>query len=61
MERNVVYGFLGGLYVGRFTNLISNFVITGITLFFYNPEIYSYSTVIAIRESSVSLINSLTK
>ena len=59
MDRNVIYGFLGGLYVGRYTNLFSNFIITGLTLYFYKPDIYTYSNVVAIRESSVNLIKSL--
>ena len=45
MDKNIVYGFIGGLFVGRYTGIVSNLVITGMALYFYNPEIYSYTTI----------------
>jgi hypothetical protein len=59
MEKNVVYGFIGGLYIGRFTNFFSNIIITGLALYFYKPDIYTYANLIKLRETSITLIQSL--
>lgn len=51
MEKNGVYGFLAGLYVGRFTGWVSNFVITGITLYVYSPELFTSNNIEYIRNN----------
>ena len=56
MEKNVVYGFIGGLYAGRFTGFISNLIITGLTIAFYDPQIYSYSTVESLKNFLIQAI-----
>ena len=61
MDRNIVYGFLAGLYAGRFTNMFSNMVITGLTLYFYQPEFYTYTTFDKFREAGIVLIKSIGK
>ena len=58
MDKNVVYGFLGGLYIGRFTGWIANFVITGLSLYYYSPELYSYENLELVRETSLRFIRS---
>ena len=35
------YSFLGGLFVGKFTNIWSDVVIGGLILYIVNPEIYT--------------------
>ena len=50
MDRNVLYGFLGGIFVGKFTNLISSVVIAGVVIYFTEPEFYSYENFHNIKE-----------
>ena len=50
MEKNVVYGFLGGMWAGRFTGWISNLIITGITLYFYEPELYTQDNLLLMKD-----------
>ena len=35
------YAFIGGLYIGKFTNLFSDVVITGLVLYIVTPEIFT--------------------
>lgn len=35
------YTFLVGLYVGRYTNIFSNLVITGLITYIIHPELYT--------------------
>ena len=35
------YAFLGGLFIGKFTNMFSDIVITGLVLYIVTPEIYT--------------------
>ena len=35
------YAFLAGLYIGKFTNFFSDFVITGLILYIVTPQIYT--------------------
>ena len=55
----MIYGFLGGLYVGRFTNMVSNVVITGMTLYFYIPEFYTHSNFMNMKNITIDLIKTL--
>lgn len=50
MEKNVFYGFIGGIFVGRFTNLISSVIITGSFLYFVEPNFYSYNNLNNMKE-----------
>ena len=45
MDKNVAYGFLVGLNLGRFSNFFSNLIISGVVTYFYTPEFYTYSTI----------------
>lgn len=56
MDKNVIYGFLAGLYAGRFTNLFSNTIIAGLALYFYEPNFYTYSNFNNIKETVANLI-----
>lgn len=57
MDKNIVWGFLAGLYAGRFTNMFSNIVITGAALYYIDPNFYSYSTLSRIREISQTFLS----
>lgn len=35
------YAFLGGLFIGKFTNMFSDVVITGLVLYIVTPEVYT--------------------
>lgn len=35
------YAFLGGLYIGKFTNIFSDVVITALVLYIVTPEIFT--------------------
>ena len=41
IERSHAYIFLGGLYIGNWTNIFSNVVITGLVLYITTPEIFT--------------------
>lgn len=43
MNIEIIYAFLIGLYIGRFTNLILIVIITGCLLYFYVPVFYQCS------------------
>ena len=57
MEKSIVYGFLAGLYAGRFTNMISNVIITGIVIYFVDPQFYSISNLNNIKELALKLMS----
>ena len=59
MDKNIVYGFLGGLYIGRFTNMFSNIVITGLVIYFYEPEFYTYSNLNNVKETITIMLKSI--
>jgi hypothetical protein len=56
MDKNIIYVFLGGLYAGRFTNMFSNTLITGLALYFCEPNFYSYSNFNNIKETLTKLL-----
>jgi len=56
MDKNVIYAFLGGLYAGRFTNIFSNTIIAGMVLYFYEPDFYTYSNFVHVKETLVNLL-----
>lgn len=56
MDKNVVYGFIAGLYAGRFTNLFSNTIITGLVLYFYEPDFYTHSNFVYVKENLLNLL-----
>ena len=55
MQKEVIYGFLAGLHVGRFTGFVSNITITGIVLYFTEPNFYTYENLQNIKETVSSL------
>ena len=57
MDKYAVYGFIAGLHLGRFTNFVSNTVITGIVLYFVEPNFYSYENFTNMKEIVKSYLN----
>jgi len=57
MHKEVVYGFIAGLHLGRFTSFISNMAITGIVLYFVEPNFYSQENINNIKTTVLSLMN----
>ncbi len=43
MDKNIAYAFISGLYLGRFTNIITNFIITAIVVYHFSPETYTHA------------------
>jgi len=41
IERSHAFFFLGGLYMGGWTNIFSDLVITGLVLYIVSPEIFT--------------------
>jgi hypothetical protein len=61
MNIYLIYGFLVGLFVGQFTNIISNFIITGIILSFCKPDFYTYDNIIFYKNITVGIMESFLK
>lgn len=59
MNIYLIYGFLIGLFVGRFTNMISNFIISGIVLYFCKPDFYTYNNLFFIKNITQNIIETL--
>lgn len=59
MDKHIIYGFLAGLYAGRFTNMFSNIVVTSLVLYFYEPDFYTYNNINNIRDTTINVIKSL--
>ena len=57
MDKNVIYGFLAGLHLGRFTNFVSNITITGIVLYFLEPNFYSSENMNNIKQTVLKIMN----
>jgi len=57
MDKYTIYGFIAGLHLGRFTNFISNTLITGIVLYFIEPNFYTYENFSKIKLLIKSGIN----
>jgi len=58
---NSALAFAGGVLIGKVTNWVSSVIITGITLFYFKPEIYTYETLMSLRNQSAELLLNLTK
>lgn len=43
------YAFLGGMFIGKFTNLFSDVVITGLVLYIVTPEIFTEDRVHQVK------------
>lgn len=56
MNKEVIYGFIAGLHLGRFTGFISNVAITGIVLYFTEPDFYSEEHLKNITQTVLSLV-----
>ncbi len=59
MERVTIYAFLSGLFLGRFTSFTSNVILTGVTLYFLEPNFYSYQNLNNIKQTTLSFIRSI--
>ena len=57
MDKYTIYGFIAGLHLGRFTNIISNMAITGIVLYFVEPNFYTYENFSNMKQLIKSAIN----
>lgn len=57
MEPQFLYGFLAGVNIGRFTNLLTSIVISGVTLYVYDPSIYQYENLELAANTTLSLIS----
>ena len=55
MHKEVFYGFLAGLHLGRFTGFVSNMIITGVSLYFLEPNFYSYENLNNVKETLLQL------
>lgn len=42
MEKTLFYSFISGIFVGKFTNIVSSAIITGTVLYFTEPDFYTY-------------------
>lgn len=58
METNFLYGFLLGMNVGRFTNLFSTVVVSGIALYIHDPNVYNYENLSSVANTTMTLIKS---
>jgi len=58
---NSALAFAGGVLIGKITNWISSVIITGITLFYFKPEIYTYDTILSLKNQTSELLLNLTK
>jgi hypothetical protein len=56
MENRVFYGFISGIFVGKFTSLLSNVIIGGTILYFTEPDFYTYEN---INNITTSFINNI--
>lgn len=56
MNKEVVYGFIAGLHLGRYTNFISNMAITGIVLYFIEPNFYTQQNLNNVKETVLNLL-----
>lgn len=59
MNTNVVYGFLGGLYLGRYTGHISNLAMTGLVLYFVKPDFYTWENFNTMKETGLTIIRTI--
>jgi len=42
MEKTLFYSFISGIFIGKFTNIVSSVIITGTVLYFTEPDFYTY-------------------
>ena len=50
MDRSLAYGFVAGLHLGRFTGIISNLIITGMVVYYYDPNFYNNDNFEYVKE-----------
>lgn len=51
------YGFILGIFAGRFIGLISSVIITLIILYFLQPQVYTWDTLYTTQHFLISKIN----
>ena len=56
MDSQFLYGFLAGVNIGRFTNLLTSVIISGVTLYVYDPDIYRYENLELAANTTMSLV-----
>ena len=56
MEPVIIYTFLLGLFMGRYTNIILNIVFfVAVISYFENPEFYTYDNFIIMKDLTLNL------
>lgn len=61
MQIDTVYAFVGGVVVGKFTNTFASVIISGLTLYYFKPELYTYENYLLVKshlENIVSMVKS---
>ena len=56
MERSTVYAFITGLFLGRFTGIISNVILTSVVVYFIEPDFYSYNNLNSLKETVLNVL-----
>lgn len=56
MDKHVAYSFLAGLNLGRYTNFMSNLIISSIVIYIYDRDVYSYETLNTCKNFLIDLI-----
>ena len=51
------YCFLAGLYIGGYTNIFSNMVITGLVTYIVKPDFYTPERIEYIKNSTLTVIS----
>ena len=59
MDASFLYGFLVGVNLGRFTNLFSSVLISGVTLYMYDPTLYRYDNLATMANTTLSLVKTI--
>ena len=52
-----IYVFLGGILIGKITNWIPSIIISGITIFFLEPNLYTYETLTSLKGNTTLLLD----
>ena len=52
-----IYVFLGGILIGKITNWIPSIIISGITIFFLEPNLYTYETLTYLKGNTTLLLD----
>jgi hypothetical protein len=59
MDSEFLYGFLLGLNLGRFNGFLGSVIVSGVTLYVYNPDIYQYETLSLAVNTTLTAVETL--